>query len=74
MLPSVVRLQELATAADSVTCEDGLQVRFRQDIGPLKRELNCSFDSALTPLELLQGFFQMRVLPNDHYGLLFLLR
>ena len=58
MLPSVVRLQELATAADSVTCEDGLQVRFRQDIGPLKRELNCSFDSALTPLELLQGFFQ----------------
>jgi hypothetical protein len=58
MLPTVRQLQELATEADSVTCEDGVQVRFRQDIGPLKRDLNRSFGSNLTPLELLQGFFQ----------------
>jgi hypothetical protein len=58
MLPTVSQLQDLALDSDLVTCEDGLQVRFRQDIGPLKRDLNQCFDSAVTPLELLQGFFQ----------------
>lgn len=59
MLPSVIRLQELSSAADAFICEDGLQVRFKRDIGPLKPDLNrCYAHAAPTPLELLQGFFQ----------------
>ena len=57
MLPSYSTLVDRATQEDIFVCQDGVDVRFLHNINQKKEELNKSYHSTITLIELLRGFF-----------------
>ena len=57
MLPSYSILVERATQEDAFVCQDGVDVGFLHNINQKKEELNKSYHSNITLIELLRGFF-----------------
>ena len=57
MLPSYSTLVERATQEDVYVCQDGVDVGFLHNINQKKEELNQSYHSNITLIELLRGFF-----------------
>ena len=58
MLPSYSTLVEKATQEDVFVCQDGVDVGFLHDINQKKEELNKSYHSNISLIELLRGFFE----------------
>jgi poly(A) RNA polymerase len=58
MVPTVDQLTALGSEKDEFNCEDGVSVKFLQDINPHLSSINQCYNKDISLFELVQGFFE----------------